>query len=547
MKNTKKFASIATAALLAACTVVPSMASLPMNVSAASLSITGIDENVVHTFEVYQVFTGDLSDGVLSNVKWGSGVAQYNGTDVTDSTLTTTDGYVTDTVLDELTNAEDGTESERARAFIKKLTFSSTKACDDVTSSNGTASITGLSDGYYVVKDVTDLSTKDDANSAWILQVAGDMTNLEIKNASPTVDKQVYDNNDGTGNTADGSTGEGWYESADHAINETFQFKLTATIPADTDLSAYDEYKLVFHDTMSSGVTFDGINSVTVKAGESSKTLDTSDYASTAEENTAGADWTLTIEDVTDHMPEGTTLGTDVTTVEVIYNAHLNADAVVSNVDVSNEGSDALNNNKVYLEYSNNPDSTGTGETGKTPDDYVWVFTYKVENTKYANEAKPENVLAGAQFKLYTDSTCENEVGLIFDASKNAYRPIVSGSETATAMTSADSTGKFDIIGLDAGTYYLKEILTPQGYNTMDVKTITIGASHTEDEGDATASLTLSGDSTMSNALINKSGSTLPSTGGIGTTIFYIGGGVLVVGAGVLLITKKRAKSAEEA
>lgn len=521
MKHTRKFASLATAAVLAACAVVPVMSALPA--SAASIEITGISTTQAHTFEVYQVFTGTLSGNKLSNIKWGSGITSYDGTNVTAGTA------VDETIITALTDATD------ARSFIDKFTLSTTKACDDVTSTGGTASITGLADGYYIVKDVTDLGSADDANSAWIVQVAG-AAEVNIKNAKPTVDKQVLDE------TADAEAGaaSGWGESADHAINESFQFKLTATIPADEDLKAYDSYKLVFNDTMSAGVTFESIESVSVGGTN----IGDSDYAETATSATVkdGLTWTLTIDDVKSVLPDAVKLGENEITVEVVYNAHLNANAVTSN---SSGTGIKTNNNKVNLEYSNNPDSTGTGTTdGKTTDDYVWVFTYEVDNTKYKDEAKTGNELAGAEFKLY-NSTGETEIGLIYDADKDAYRPIANG-EKATAMVSAATTGKFNIIGLDAGTYVLKETKTPDGYNTCADTAIVISATHVENAGGTAADLTLENTTkNMVNSIINKSGSTLPSTGGIGTTIFYVAGGVLVVGAGVLLITKKRAKDVD--
>ena len=224
MKKTRRFASLATAAILAACAVVPAtMSALP--VSAADITITGVSTEQAHTFEVYQIFTADIAEGtngeqVLSNVKWGSGITSYNGTAVTAGTV------VDEAVLNSIAGGD-------ARDVASKCTLSDTKACDDVTSAGETAKITGLADGYYIVKDVTDLSSKDDANSAYIVQVAGDTT-VAIKNAKPTVDKQVYDE---PGDAEEGAN-EGWGESADHAINKSFQFKLTATVPVNADLKA---------------------------------------------------------------------------------------------------------------------------------------------------------------------------------------------------------------------------------------------------------------------------------------------------------------------
>lgn len=529
MKKTRRFASLATAAILAACAVVPAtMSALP--VSAADITITGVSTEQAHTFEVYQIFTADIAEGtngeqVLSNVKWGSGITSYDGTAVTAGTV------VDEAVLSSIAGGD-------ARDVASKCTLSATKACDDVTSAGETAKITGLADGYYIVKDVTDLSSKDDANSAYIVQVAGDTT-VAIKNAKPTVDKQVLDE---TGDAEEGAI-DGWGESADHAINEQFQFKLTATVPKNDDLKAYKSYQLMFEDSMSTGVTFDSIASVTVKSGNAKKTLTAADYTetATAETNKAGLSWTLKIDDLKTKLPENVKLGENEIQVEVVYNAHLNENAVVSKENVTNGTKDTVNNNKVDLVYSNNPDSTGKGETGKTPEDYVWVFTYGVDNTKYKNEVSTENYLENAGFKLY-DEAGTTEIKLAYDNDKKAYYPTT--AETGAEMKSA-ADGKFNIIGLDAGTYVLKETSTPAGYNTCAPINIVISAVHKENTDGTSVKLDLAGSENMTNAVINKSGSSLPSTGGIGTTIFYVAGGVLVVGAGVLLITKKRAKDAQ--
>ncbi|WP_455124916.1 isopeptide-forming domain-containing fimbrial protein [Ruminococcus sp.] len=529
MKKTRRFASLATAAILAACAVVPAtMSALP--VSAADIKITGISETQAHTFEVYQIFTADIAEDVngaqvLSNVKWGSGITSY------DSTTVTAGSVVDETVLA-------GIVASDARTIASKCTLSTTKACADITSTNGTATATGLADGYYIVKDVTDLSSKDDANSAYIVQVAGNTT-VAIKNAKPTVDKQVLDEPD----DAEAGATEGWGESADHAINEQFQFKLTATVPANEDLKAYKIYKLQFEDSMSAGVTFEDIKSVTVKSGNAEKTLTPADYKETATATSSkdGLSWNLTIDDLKKKLPENVELGAEEITVEVVYNAHLNANAIVSKENVTNGDKDTVNNNKVDLVYSNNPDSTGAGETGKTPEDYVWVFTYGVDNTKYKNAVGEGNALKDAGFKLY-DEAGTTEIKLAYDDTKKVYYPTTAG--TGAEMKSA-ADGKFNIIGLDTGKYTLKETTTPAGYNTCDPITINITATHKENADGTTVDMKLDGSNNMVNAVINKSGSSLPSTGGIGTTIFYVAGGVLVVGAGVLLITKKRAKDAQ--
>lgn len=518
MKKTrtmKKVASIATAALMTACLAVPMATGLTASAATSNITITGISD-VAHTFDVYQIFTATVErdeDGKvkeLKDVKWGEGIISYNGTAVNAG------DSVSKSVVDAII-------SDGARNTIGKIEFSTKKTTE--TSSGNTLEIDDLDEGYYVVKDVTNLNGTDEANSAWIVQVAGP-TSIAIKNAKPQVDKQVLDE------TADAEAGHtnGWGESADHAINESFQFKLIADMPEDADLDTYTSYKLVFTDTMAESVTFESIESVTVGGTP----IAASKYDCTATEGQAGGSWTLTIADLKQCIT-GSISNAD---VEVVYNAHLNEKAGIGNTDV--------NKNKVGLQYSNNPDATGeggTGSLGKTSEDTVWVFTYEMPNTKLDQTGAP---LAGAGFRLYNGAT---EIGLMYDEDLSAYRPIKEG-ETAEEMISAANTGKFDIKGLDAGTYTLKETTIPEGYNKCEDVSVVISAIHAEDESEATAatniSMTVDSKAATKVEVVNKFGTTLPGTGGIGTTLFYLIGGTMFAGSGVYLISKKRMKNKEE-
>lgn len=543
MKKTntfKRFAAITSASILAACMVAP----MAMTSNAASIEITGISTEVPHTFEVYQVFTGDLLDGKLSNLKWGSGVTSYAGNGVTAGV------DVDDTIVSAITAMTD------ANGLINDTTgLELGTKCGEMTSTNGTASIstltggTALPDGYYVVKDVTGLDGENDANSSWIIQVA-DSASIKIKNEIPRVDKQILDEAD---DAEEGHT-NGWGESADHAINEQFKFKLTATIPVNVDLKYYETYKLVFNDTMSAGVTFDEIESVKITSTTTDLPLASTQYSetATATANKAGLTWTLTIDDVKAlvNADDKDVFGTEAITIEVIYKAHLNENAKVSKENVTDGTKDTVNNNMVYLQYSNNPDSTGSGTTGlgETEKDYVWAFTYEVDNIKYADDDIAGKELNGAGFQLLNGSTpikfIDNGDGTYTVANQDAALTEEGVTPKIVNTMFSSNGGKFNIIGLDAGTYTLTETVTPGGYNTCKDKTIIIDATHKEDTA-STVDMTLSDDSTMSNSVINKSGSSLPETGGIGTTLFYLGGGAMVAVAGVYLISKKRMKNAE--
>jgi len=457
-----------------------------------------ITDAVDHVYKAYQIITGDISgeEGsyVLSNMKWGANApsGKTPGAALTASELAEVKNWTSDTVK-ELVPTGDAQST-------------AVKSGTNYVFSN-------LAAGFYVVKDETNMGTNDknDANSAVIVQVVGNTT-ITTKRAIPTVDKQVYDDEEAA-----------WSDAADHDLYESFQFKLIATVPADADYAAYPTYKVVFHDTMSVGVAFESIASVKV----GSETVPTDKYVSTAttaaNNGSAESSWTLTIADIKPFV-ENLTAGT---TVEVIYNAHLTKD--VTTFYKESAASATPTNNKVYLEYSNKPGAEGTG---KTVEDTVWVFSYEVDNTKVdgSNSSAP---LANAGFKLYKEDG--TEVALIKDG--NVYRPIT-GDEVGVEMLSG-SDGKFNIVGLDVGTYTIKETTTPAGYNTMADKTIEIAATTVENTDGASAKLTMTKNDT-NNTIVNEKGALLPSTGGVGTTVFYIIGGILVLGAGVVLVTRRR-------
>lgn len=219
-------------------------------------------------------------------------------------------------------------------------------------------------------------------------------------------------------------------------------------------------------------------------------------------------------------------------TVEVIYNAHLNEKATINNASGTTD-----NKNSVNLEYSNNPNAEGTG---KTEDKTVYAFTFGITNKKVIDSVDGD-ALAGAGFKLYTDEGCTQEYKLVKDDTLGAYRP-AKADETAVEMQSA-TDGTFPIKGLDAGTYYLKETTTPKGYTTAAVKTIKIDATHSINES-GNPQVTLSSDSTLDNKIVDKKGSTLPSTGGMGTVLLYVAGIAVFVLAGATLVMALRRRNA---
>lgn len=499
MKNIKKIFSFLLVMMV--------ITSLSMTVFATDApvqthTITINNSTAGHTYEAYQILTGTPQtvndEKILINVQWGANAINTG-----------------DVSTEAMTEITDG-------GAKKYVNFESTPIASTSTVSDGKYVISDLASGYYLVRDKKDsLSGADDAYTAFILEVVED-AEVSPKSAKPTVDKMVWDE------TADAETGHsgGWGETADHAINESFQFKLIATLPADEDFNFYDKYTIVFTDTMSDGITFDSIESVKVGRTTVAEGDAEGQYDCNATAGQAGGEWTLTISNL--NAIEGVDL-TDGTVVEVIYNAHLNENAKID--------SDLENKNTVYLTFSNNPNEDSENELGQTVEDHVWVFTYQVSNTKTDENQNP---LAGAGFTLYTDEDCKNEFKLIYDEKLMAYRP-VANEETGEEMFSAED-GKFNIVGLDHGTYYLKETTVPDGYNPCDNVEIVITATHSEDADGTTATVTIDENSNTTNQVINKSGLELPETGGIGTTFMYIIGGALVFVAVVILITKLKMK-----
>lgn len=469
----------------------------------------------------------------MGNVVWGSGIDQSKlAAEGTDALIKDKDAATVSQNL--AAKSSDSTDAKAyATAFSGVLSTTHTDSSDFVSTGVGSYTISGLSDGYYLIQDKAGtLNEKNDAYTSFILKIIGKDVTVAPKSTQPTVDKKIQDE---TGD-AEADATEGWGNTADHDINESFQFKLDATIPAEANLADYKTYKVKFNDTMSKGVTFESIESVKVNGqnntGAETWTLTKTDYTATtptaAEDDTQS--WSLTIDDVIAKC-DGIKIAQGFT-VEVIYNAHLNEKATINNASGTTD-----NKNSVNLEYSNNPNAEGTG---KTEDKTVYAFTFGITNKKVIDSVDGD-ALAGAGFKLYTDEGCTQEYKLVKDDTLGAYRP-AKADETAVEMKSA-TDGTFPIKGLDAGTYYLKETTTPKGYTTAAVKTIKIDAMHSINES-GNPQVTLSSDSTLDNKIVDKKGSTLPSTGGMGTVLLYVAGIAVFVLAGATLVMALRRRNA---
>ena len=497
-----------------------------------------------HTYSAFQIFKGDvegnnIKDFKISNVDWGSNIIN-NSDDFLNKLREAdhigplfTNAKSAQEVLAVISQWHDSDDYSIAFArFVCHYLYSNDANPTYVVRAGSNAlTIPEAKAGYYLFVDTTDFSKDDSYHSynSFLLMVTKGNWNVPItpKAEKPTVEKKVYDNPDGT------STG-GFGSSADHAINEKFQFQLTATLPDSTNRAYdyYDKYSVIFHDTLSDGITYDKddeLDSVVIKSnGNTYNITDSSKYTIDTTDLESQNSFVVNIDVKACAKDAGFDLN-DGATITVTYTAHLNDKAYVNTA-----GGSTSNINKVYLTYSNNPKDESS--IGKTPESTpVYVYTYQLNNTKHQDTEKGP-ALEGACFRLYSDEACTDQSEVQLYQKDGFYYPIkdVLGKE-AVEMKSA-ANGTFNVKGLDAGTYYLKEILPPDGYSACKVIPVTIKADHSRND-----QVNLEG-SNLTNDIVNikAGGITLPSTGGIGTTLFYVVGGGLMVAAIVLLVTKKR-------
>lgn len=510
MKTTKKLLAVALALVLALSLCTVSLAADPTYTITINNSVSG------HTYEAYQIFSGDVTvdqgNKILTNVDWSSGI---NGTAFltalrADTENTLTGDYSTCTSAADVAKVL-GDNKGDAEAFAELAAKHLNSTPTGTSTGAGPYTINNLEAGYYLVKD-KDNSTGIDAYTAYILEVVGDVT-VSPKSDTTTSEKKVKDINNST-ETDYGN----WQDSADHDIGDSIPFQLSATLPE--NYGDYDKFAITFHDEQFLGLDFSEITEVYY--------TDASDGNS---KHNIASGYSL----VTQNLLDDCTFEVDFTnlktitgleggdTIYVEYESTLNEDAVIGS---------AGNPNTMYLTYSNNPYSNT--DRGRTVDDTVIVFTYKVVVNKVDGET-PANPLKGAKFKL---------------EKKNSEGTYILVKEIEADADDQDKN-TFTFKGLDDGQYKLTETVTPAGYNTIKPIEFTVTATHditsnspalTDLSGNVTTGeITFTKDvpkGSLSTNVVNEQGLVLPTTGGIGTTLFYIGGIVLMLGAASCLIVK---------
>lgn len=490
-------------ALLAAFALVLAMA-VPALADEVKYTIT--INNSVGTYEAYQIFKGDLEKNVLSNIEWGAGV--------TADGRAAFDGKTAADVAKTLENNETA-----AKAFATKISqYLGTVAGE------GTNEITGLSAGYYLIKNKS--VNEGEAYTDFILEVVKDVA-ITPKGQKPTLDKQIKHNESGQ-----------WGDVGDNQIGDTVEFRTITTVPNTTGYTAYD---YTIYDEMSTGLTSNvkDASGITIKINDGVE-LESRYYTVTVDSTNAN-NFSVKV-DILKAIKEGKIEEGD--NLYTYYTGVLNEDA-----NVYDKGKQQ---NTAYLQYSNNPHDNNT--KGETPHVtvYDWTFKMNVQKVDGANH----NELKDAKFVLSKFGTVDlgtisedgtpaetgNLIKLVYDSTDSTYRVATASDKNTTYVMTA---GNITIKGLDdAEDYYLYETKAPAGYNrlTEPVK-FKISATYTSADSCPDV-LTKVGDEAAVTGLKvsveNNAGTTLPSTGGMGTTVFYVVGGGLMAVAVVLLVTKKR-------
>ncbi|MBR3421493.1 MAG: isopeptide-forming domain-containing fimbrial protein [Ruminococcus sp.] len=507
-----------------------------------------------HTYTAYQIFDGELSESggtkTLSNITWGkniNGVAlltALQGSSAFGSTNPFTGKTIAAEVADVIDAWNDTTDTAQIKAFAK-LAANNLNTTAGV-SGTPTITIADADAGYYLIKDTTASASMPDGGtySDFMLEVVSNVT-VAAKDETVTSDKRVTDANDSTGTT------EGNKTTADYDIGDSVPYVLSFTLP--TKYAEYSKYPITFTDTMCAGLTYNGDAKIYYGAADTTGeaiSFTGTDIATTATEYPGGKKYTATIDDLKASQAAATS-GSALASlaagsvIRIEYTAKLNANATIGS---------AGNKNKYNVTFANDPtwfdDGAGgtqpdTPPTGTTPEKVNTVFTYKL----VVNKVKSDNTaLTGADFDL--EKWIKNDSGTETYNSEKGNWVSVTEINTGTGAVNPTKTGStagstFEFKGIDDGIYKLHEATTPDGYNTIDDIIFTVAPIA---DGDLPDNITLGSatfscsdsEGSISGNVVNKTGVTLPTTGGVGTTIFYIIGGLMISGALVLLIVKKR-------
>ena len=513
-----KFAKKLFAALLATLMIVGMLATTAM-AEETTYTIKVFSEHAEHSYTAYQIFSGKLSGSVLTDIAWGDGVStdgqaalqtaygKANASGVAGTLSETTAPLFAKNVAQYLVNGKTGTYDSGSKEF----------------------EISNLQAGYYLIKETSaNLNGTGHAYSTHILYV---VNNVEVspKSGIPTLSKEVK--LAGT---------EAYKDAISATVGDTVYFKLTAGLH--TYAKDYSKYYFSFEDTIPTGLTYESVE-LFVQSGTTTYPVSNTFYTV----NETGNLLTVTIQDIHSmiHAATGspTTLG-DKILVEI-------ETTVNEDVEIGSAG----NINTAVLRFANDPNENYSGSgvpasLGVTQEAQAAVYSYQINVTK-VDAASASTKLEGAEFIIGYNNGDDTYTWYLDSDKDGVVDGTTNSDESATRFVS-DENGVMNVKGLKSGIYHIREKVAPAQYNllTSDVVVVYTGAL-SQDTGllNALNITSASGVSHYSTDLTtgsinltvaNTKGATLPSTGGIGTTIFYIIGGVLVLGAAAAFTMKKR-------
>lgn len=526
---TKRVASMALATIMA---VVLLASALPTKAFAAAatgtLTVSGHAELAGKNVTIVKMFSATKSGDNVGYTLEGAWKAFFQGLD--EPTMDNLTGAeLSQAAYAYVSNLGSGKNNEpnmlkfadAAREYVRNNSaafnaLSTTKQAVAASQGKASATFTQVAYGYYLAFPADGSTSADRKTDATLVNVFDTNATWEIKSEYPTVDKTV------AGVNGDKPNGGG------AAIGDVLTFALTSKVP---DMTDYTQYVFKFIDTLSAGLTLQGdqgdvalpanplSSGITVTIGQT--TLQTKDFSASAVEESGGTKLTI---DLSTYLTNNKNTLNAGDTIKVTYRAKLNDNAVVDG--------DTANTNEAKVEYSNDPKNPQDGTDTSTPDKtYTYTFKFGIDK-----QDEKQTALAGAEFKIWQDGDDGafggDDTALKFDDKQNGKYVLNANGAVETITT--DDTGKFNVEGLEEGTYWVEEVKAPEGYNKLakPVKVV-IAAAYNEDGTLKSHSVVYGESSTAAHGdhsvvIINKAGTLLPETGGMGTILFTLVGAAAI-------------------